>query len=98
MKAQVRHPYISRHKGICGVQAVMKGTRIPVWAIIGYYKNLGYSAEEIVAQLPSLSLAQVYDALSFYYDHQEEIDRELELKQDESHWKRLIRSDEAPVG
>ncbi len=97
MKAQVRHPYIERRKGVCGGQPIIRGTRIPVWAIVGYSKCLGYSAEEIVAQLPSLTLAQVYDALSFYYDHQEEIDRELELNRDERSWKRLLRSDEASI-
>lgn len=97
MKAHVRHPYIERRRGICGGQPIIKGTRIPVWAIVGYHKRLGYSAEEIVAQLPSLTLAQVYDALSFYYDHQEEIDHELELNQDENSWKHFLRPDEASV-
>ncbi len=37
------------------------------------YKLLNYSIEEILKQLPALTPAQVYDAFSFYYDHQEEI-------------------------
>ena len=46
----------------------------------------GWSAEEIQAQHPHLSLAQVHAALSYYYDHQAEMDAEIE---------RLIREDEA---
>jgi uncharacterized protein (DUF433 family) len=45
----------------------------------------GWSAEEIQAQHPHLSLAQIHAALSYYYDHQAEIDREIE---------RMIREDE----
>jgi uncharacterized protein (DUF433 family) len=33
--------------------------------------------EELVAEFHHLSLAQVYDALSYYYDHQKEVDRDL---------------------
>src|SRR5436190_22936598 len=45
----------------------------------------GWPAEEIQAQHPHLSLAQIHAALSYYYDHQAEMDREI---------KRLIREDE----
>jgi uncharacterized protein (DUF433 family) len=38
----------------------------------------GWSAEEIQAQHPHLSLAQIHAALSYYYDHQAEIDQEIE--------------------
>jgi len=38
----------------------------------------GVTPEELVKEFSHLSLAQVYDALSYYYDHKEEIDEELE--------------------
>ena len=54
------------------------GTRIPVWAIAGWYKK-GSSAEQIQHNVyPSLGLAQIYDALSYYRDHREEIDHQVE--------------------
>jgi hypothetical protein len=34
--------------------------------------------EELVRRFPHLTLAQIYDALSYYYDHQAEIDAEIE--------------------
>jgi hypothetical protein len=34
--------------------------------------------EELVRRFAHLTLAQVYDALSYYYDHQGEIDAEIE--------------------
>ncbi len=38
----------------------------------------GWSAEEIQAQHPHLSLAQIHAALSYYYDHRAELDAEIE--------------------
>lgn len=37
----------------------------------------GWSPEEIHFQLPSLSLAQIHAALSYYYEHQVELDSEI---------------------
>jgi len=37
-----------------------------------------WDADEIKRQHPHLSLAQIYSALAYYYDHQAEIDREIE--------------------
>jgi uncharacterized protein (DUF433 family) len=38
----------------------------------------GWSAETIQENHPHLSLAQVYAALAWYYDHQTEMDAEIE--------------------
>ena|SRR6185503_5713524 len=38
----------------------------------------GWSPEEIHEQHPHLSLAQIHAALSYYYDHQSDIDAEIE--------------------
>ena len=38
----------------------------------------GWNAETIQENHPQLSLAQVYAALAWYYDHQAEIDAEIE--------------------
>ncbi|TKB93188.1 MAG: DUF433 domain-containing protein [Nitrospira sp.] len=38
----------------------------------------GWNPEEIHAQHPQLSLAQIHAALSYYYDHQLDIDRAIE--------------------
>jgi len=37
----------------------------------------GRSADQIVADFPQLSLADVYAALAYYHDHREEIDRQI---------------------
>ncbi len=42
----------------------------------------GWSPEEIHFQHPHLSLAQIHSAFAYYYDHQDEMDREI-LRQTE---------------
>lgn len=37
----------------------------------------GWSAEEIVRQYPYLTLAEVHAAMTYYFDHREEIESEL---------------------
>ena len=39
---------------------------------------MGVAVEEIPKRLPHLSLAQVFDALSYYSDHQDGINRRIE--------------------
>ncbi|HEX7184629.1 MAG TPA: DUF433 domain-containing protein, partial [Thermoanaerobaculia bacterium] len=58
-------------------EPIIQGTRTPVRAIVEIWR-LGVSAEEIPQRLPHLSLAQVFDALSYYNDHQEEIHAHIE--------------------
>jgi uncharacterized protein (DUF433 family) len=37
----------------------------------------GWSPEELAFQFPHLTLGQVHSALAYYWDHQEELDREV---------------------
>jgi uncharacterized protein (DUF433 family) len=69
--------YVTRVSGIQGGRPTIKGTRVPVKAIVGYYK-MGLSVEEILEGLPQLTPAQVYEALSYYHDHPDEIERDIE--------------------
>jgi uncharacterized protein (DUF433 family) len=65
------------NKAISGGNPIIKGTRTSVANIADYYL-MGLTPEEIQRELPHLSLAQVFDALAFYLDHREIIDRQLE--------------------
>tara|TARA_B100000315_G_C14407092_1_gene509243 strand:- start:341 stop:649 length:309 start_codon:yes stop_codon:yes gene_type:complete len=71
------HCYIIRNPDILGGEPIVKGTRTPVRAIVENWR-LGLSPEEIVIHLPHLTLAQVFDALSYYSDNQKEIDVYIE--------------------
>jgi uncharacterized protein (DUF433 family) len=41
---------------------------------------LGWGADDIHEQHPHLSLAQIYAALSYYYDHKKELDADIERR------------------
>jgi uncharacterized protein (DUF433 family) len=56
---------------------VIAGTRITVLDLIEQKLAYGWSPEEIQFQHPSLSMGQIHSALSFYWDHAQEMDREL---------------------
>lgn len=74
---KTEHPYIVRKSGLCGGSPVIDGSRITVKLIAQLVKT-GTTAEEILASYPHLSLAQIYDAISYYFDHREEIEQDIE--------------------
>lgn len=57
------------------------GTRICVSDVV-LWTEQGRSPYEIVADFPHLTLADVYAALAYYYDHQAEIDRQIKDSDD----------------
>ncbi len=82
MPTEIVHPYIVLKGDATGNKPIIAGTRTRVSNIIAYYK-LGYSPEELVRELPHLNLSQIYDALSYYYEHQKEIDNEINEESEE---------------
>ena len=70
----IKHPHITRTEGVCGGEPVIRGTRFTVRAIVAYVLRLGMTVEEVLREWPPLTAAEVYDALSYYYDHKDEID------------------------
>lgn len=77
MKALAEHPHVACVKGVCGGEPVIRGTRIAV-RIIAQNWRAGLSPEEIQAEYRHLTLAQVFDALSYAQDHPEELDALIE--------------------
>ena len=70
---KINYPYITQKEGVCGGKPIIAGTRIRVQDIVIEYSQMGLIPDEIVQAHPHLTLAQVHDALSYYYDHAEEI-------------------------
>lgn len=66
------HPYIIRNPSIYGGEPIVEGTRTGVRHIILLFQS-GKDPEEI-ASIHRLSLAQVYDAISYFYDNEKEIE------------------------
>jgi len=71
------HLYIEKDPYNYEGKAVIKGTRVPVASIVNHYRS-GMSIEEILDGYPNITTAQLFDALSYYFDNKEEIDKEFE--------------------
>jgi uncharacterized protein (DUF433 family) len=54
----------------------LKGHRVGIDDVLEYYLE-GYSPEEIVADLPTLSLEQVHATITYYLHHRAEMDAYL---------------------
>jgi prevent-host-death family protein len=67
------HPHIIRQPDVSGGEPIIRGTRISVRHIVERIRA-GQSVDDILVALPHLTATQVYDALSYYYDHQAEIE------------------------
>lgn len=71
------HPHIVKIEGVRGGRPLIRGTGITVELIASFFKA-GESVEEILLYYPQLKSAQIYDAVSYYLDHQTEIEEHLE--------------------
>ncbi len=72
---------IESSPGICGGRARIAGTRVPVHRVARYHR-LGYSPEEMLSLLNSLSLPQIYAALAYALANPDEIERALREEDD----------------
>ena len=73
---RTEHPYIVCIDGICGGRAIIEGSRVSVRHIAQLYKA-GDTVDEMLQAHPHLKAAAVYDAISYYLDHQAEIEQEI---------------------
>jgi uncharacterized protein (DUF433 family) len=69
--------HIVQSPDVLGGRPRIAGSRVSVQRIAAWYK-MGLNAEEIHEQIGTLSLAQVYAALTYYHSNRDEIDRYLQ--------------------
>lgn len=77
MEPATTYEYIARREEVLGGEPIIEGTRTPVRAIVEEWRR-GTPPEEIPAGMPHLTQAQVFAALAYYSDHQEEINSLIE--------------------
>ncbi|MHC5614163.1 MAG: DUF433 domain-containing protein [Nostoc sp.] len=77
MFAETSSRYVTHNPEILSGEPIIIGTRTSVRAIVGLWR-LGIMLKEILNHLPHLTVAQVFDALSFYLDHQAEINEYIQ--------------------
>jgi uncharacterized protein (DUF433 family) len=68
---KTEHPHIVRLEGVCGGEPVIDGLRVTVRHVATLYGR-GETIPEIADAL-SLTQAQVVHALSYFFDHHDEI-------------------------
>ena len=49
------------------------------------------SVDEILTSLSHLTSSQVHSALAYYFDHQEEIDKDIAESSNEGYWKKQVQ-------
>jgi len=59
---------------------VIAGTNMKVVELVLGRMAYGWSPQEVHFQHPYLTLGQIYSALTYYWDHQEELDRDIERR------------------
>jgi uncharacterized protein (DUF433 family) len=73
--------YVTRNPEILQGEPIVTGTQVAVRDIVVLWRS-GVRPEDIPQALYNLvSIAQVFDALSFYYDAQEEVDERIAFYQ-----------------
>ncbi len=77
MPTKTLDQHIEITPGIAGGKPHIAGHRITVQNIVIWHERMGKSADEIAAEY-GLTLADIYAALAYYFDHRSEIDRSIE--------------------
>src|SRR5581483_2524630 len=85
VEADVRteHAHIVRRPGVCGGAPLIRSTRITVRHIAQLYKG-GADVAEILRNYPHLQPSWIHDAISYYLDHTQEIEAEIEANRIEN--------------
>ena len=71
----------------------ISGTRIKVQHLAVAHTQHGWNARELQEQFPDLTLSQIHSAFAYYFDHQAEVDRQID--EDEA-WIEQLGSKESP--
>ena len=68
---KTEHPHIVRLEGVCGGEPVIDGLRVTVRHVVVLHRR----GETILETAEALGIteAQVFHALSYFFDHREEI-------------------------
>jgi uncharacterized protein (DUF433 family) len=74
---------IVRSDDIRGGRPRIAGTGVTVRRIVGWYKR-GLTPEEITTEIPHVSLAQIYAALTYYHANRAEIEADIAVEEAEA--------------
>jgi uncharacterized protein (DUF433 family) len=75
---QVTYPHVEQ---VGGGAPFISGTTMKVIELVMAQRAHGWSPEELSFQYPHLSMAQIYSALAYYWDHREGLDEDIERRE-----------------
>jgi uncharacterized protein (DUF433 family) len=81
MSTTITYPHIAKEPAQPACLQSHPRTRVAM--IVMDYQNRGLSAEEMVRHYPYLTLSEVHAAMTYYHDHREEIDGEIQGELDQ---------------
>ena len=84
------HPYVVRSPQMHHEEPTLRGSSILVRAVVERMQ-IGDTPEQIVEAYPTLTLAQVHDALGYYHDHPGEIEGYIRENR-EAQWRMKQRA------
>ena len=70
------YEHITTNPEIVGGKPHIIGHRITVQNIVIWHEQMGYSVDEIATEY-ELTLAEIYAALAYYYDHKTAVDEDI---------------------
>jgi uncharacterized protein (DUF433 family) len=88
MPTAIRYPHLAIDEG---GTARIEGTRYKVIHLAGEHYHYGWPAEEILRQHPDLRPEQVYAALTYFYDHHDDLVAEMRSSAELVETERLDR-------
>ena len=71
---------VERVRGVCGGEACLLRTRIPVWVLV-HARDLGTDDSDLLSAYPSLRIEDLDNAWAYYEGHREEIDQLVEANE-----------------
>lgn len=79
---ELEHPYISVDSEISKGSPIISNTRVRVVDIVIEYDRLGFTPDQIIDAHPHLSLEEIHDVLSYYYENRSDIDEEINKRKE----------------
>lgn len=74
---------VSKTPGICGGEACIEGTRIPVWVLVSY-RQLGVKDADQLYNYPTLTASDLVNAWTYAVANREEIEAAIQSNDSES--------------
>jgi uncharacterized protein (DUF433 family) len=74
---------IQHTPGVCGGNACIQNTRIPVWILVSL-RSQGATDKELIENYPSLNQTDLEAAWTYYQQHKDEIDHAIAIQDDEN--------------